>query len=211
MSTNKNPADQFTISVLQTYPSRQIHCGSVQSLHHRHTLLQVPSTPLLHCSACEGLCLPVLYCGGHISRSRAPKQLAQPLRESPGRTPSRGWSLGSGGRRSRHPWGKHKLHCRLLPGQICNEGKMLKMVECKTFGSEGTISKTWMSPTVTHCAWEGQSCVSSCWFGCICWVGTGEVNWAPPLRNSYLQLLCQSSPSPPWSPSLHWTAGKRKG
>lgn len=113
------------ISFPQTYPSRQIHWGSAHSLHHRHILLQEPSTPLQRCSAYEGACLPVLYCGARKCRSRELRQSAPPLRESPGRMPSRGWWLDSGGRKLTHPWGKHKLHCRRWPGRIWN--KMLRL------------------------------------------------------------------------------------
>ncbi len=195
-------------SFLQTYPSRQIHWGSARSLHHKHIHRQEPSTPLQHCSAFEGVCRPVLYCGGHMSRSQELRPSALPLRESPGRTPSKGWWLDSAGRRLTLPWGKRKLHCQRWPGQIWN-----KMEDIQSPGSSGvgkTRASKFHAVKITRYVWVGQSYVSWCWYGCICWVDTGEVSWAPPWRNSYQLQWCRSSPSPPWSPSQWLTAALRK-
>lgn len=106
------------ISFYLAYPGRQIHWDLAHSLHCRHIPQPEPSTPLQHCSACEGVCLPAFYCGAHMFRWRALRQLAPPLRELPDRMLSRGLWLDIAGRRQTHPWGKHKLHCRRWPGQI---------------------------------------------------------------------------------------------
>lgn len=118
-----------------TYPSRPIHWGSAQSLHHRRIRPQEPSIRLQHCSASEGACLPALYCGGHMSRSGELRQSALPRRELPGRTPSTRWWLDSGDRRRTHPWGTHKLHCRRPPGRIWNTGHALWWRTCRPLGA----------------------------------------------------------------------------
>lgn len=88
---SKLPIEINLISVYLAYPDRPIHSDSARSLHHRHILRQEPSTPLQRCSAYEGVCLPVIYCWGHMYRSRELRQLAPPLKELLDRMPSRGW------------------------------------------------------------------------------------------------------------------------